>query len=164
MADYIKRIRSIVGHGELLQVPSVSVAVRDPQGRVLIARHCAHSQWVLPGGTIEPGETPAAAAIREILEETGLSVELTRLIGVFGGPTFIVEYPNADRTSYVMSVFDAFPVSSPVELDGSELLEWKWVARADLDHVNAASWMAEVMDAVFTPRSDAVYRVPTLGS
>jgi len=35
--------------------------------------------WVLPGGGVEPHEDPKAAAIREVLEETGITVEVTRL-------------------------------------------------------------------------------------
>lgn len=38
--------------------------------------------WSLPGGKIEPGETAAAAAVREIAEETGLAVELAGLLDV----------------------------------------------------------------------------------
>jgi 8-oxo-dGTP pyrophosphatase MutT (NUDIX family) len=39
--------------------------------------------WVLPGGGIEPGETSEAAAIREILEETGFHVKISRLVGAY---------------------------------------------------------------------------------
>jgi ADP-ribose pyrophosphatase YjhB (NUDIX family) len=53
--------------------------------------------WSLPGGRIEPGETPAEAAVREVMEETGLAVDLV------GRP---VRYtiPGGDRT---LSVFAA---------------------------------------------------------
>ncbi|WSW80255.1 NUDIX hydrolase [Streptomyces sp. NBC_00996] len=37
--------------------------------------------WALPGGTVEPGETPGQAAVREVLEETGLSVEAAEELG-----------------------------------------------------------------------------------
>ena len=97
MADYVRRIRALIGSGEVLQLPSVSVAIRDAGGRVLLARHVEGNQWLLPGGSVEPGETPADAAVREAWEETGLIVHLTRLVGVFGGPHYVVHYRNGDR-------------------------------------------------------------------
>jgi len=99
MSDHLRELRRRVGHEPVLQVPSVSVAVRDQAGRVLLARHSEGGAWVLPGGAIEPGESPADAAVREAWEETGLLVRLTALVGVFGGPDFIVQYRNGDRTS-----------------------------------------------------------------
>jgi hypothetical protein len=90
MTDYVRRIRALIGPGEVLQLPSVSVAIRDAAGRVLLARHVEGNRWLLPGGSVEPGETPADAALREAWEETGPIVRLTRLVGVFGGPDFVV--------------------------------------------------------------------------
>lgn len=54
--------------------------------RILLARHqrgAAH-YWVLPGGGVEPGESPEEAAVREVWEETGLRVRLLRLLFVDG--------------------------------------------------------------------------------
>lgn len=57
--------------------------VRDESGRLLLIRR-GHAPslglWSLPGGRIEPGETPAAAAAREVKEETGLDVEVGALL------------------------------------------------------------------------------------
>lgn len=41
------------------------------------------SVWVLPGGAIDPGETPEEAAVREAKEETGLDVEIVRKVGEY---------------------------------------------------------------------------------
>ena len=52
--------------------------VRDPDGRVLVGRHTYRSRapWGLPGGWVHRDENPARAVVREILEETGLHVEV----------------------------------------------------------------------------------------
>jgi hypothetical protein len=64
-------------------------------------------------------------------EETGLIVCLTRPVGVFGGPDFIIEYQNGHRTSDVMAVFDA--TSRPRGTlcpDGIEPVSRAWPHRA----------------------------------
>ena len=59
-------------------------AVFDPQGRVLIVRERKPPfRFGFPGGRVEPGETPDAAAVRECLEETGLAVKASHLIGCY---------------------------------------------------------------------------------
>jgi ADP-ribose pyrophosphatase YjhB (NUDIX family) len=69
---------------ELVAWPRAAASAAIFRGaRVLIAERGAgpmRGTWSLPGGKIEPGETAAAAAIREIQEETGLDVELAGLI------------------------------------------------------------------------------------
>jgi 8-oxo-dGTP pyrophosphatase MutT (NUDIX family) len=58
-------------------------AVFDEDGRLLLIRRADDGLWALPGGMINPGETPAHAAVREALEETGMYVEPTALVGVY---------------------------------------------------------------------------------
>jgi len=149
VTDHVRRIRALIGHDELLQLPSVSVAVRDADGRVLLARHVEGDRWVLPGGTIEPGETPADAAIREVWEETGLLVRLTRLVGVFGGPQHVVQYRNGDRASYVSCVFEAVVGSGEPRPDETELSEMRFVFESEARQLLLAPWLQEVLAAVF---------------
>jgi 8-oxo-dGTP pyrophosphatase MutT (NUDIX family) len=66
------------------------VLIRDPRGRVLLLRRSAASGrfpgcWELPGGKAEGGESPADAAAREVLEETGLRVVPMRVLGASEG-------------------------------------------------------------------------------
>jgi 8-oxo-dGTP diphosphatase len=59
--------------------------IRDDAGRLLLVRRAtepARGSWSLPGGRVEPGETPSAAAAREVREETGLLVEVGALLAV----------------------------------------------------------------------------------
>jgi 8-oxo-dGTP pyrophosphatase MutT (NUDIX family) len=159
--EYVRRLREIVGGEELLQLPSVSVALRDGDGRVLLARHAEGDVWLLPGGGVEPGETPADAAVREMWEETGLLVRLTRLVGVFGGPQHIVRYRNGDRASYVSATFEAHMASGTARPDGSELLEVRFVSEAESAALRTAPWLPEVLHAVFRPAGNHAFRPPT---
>jgi ADP-ribose pyrophosphatase YjhB (NUDIX family) len=65
------------------RVECAGAVVRDESGRLLLIRR-GHAPslglWSLPGGRIEPGETAAAAAAREVKEETGLEVEVGPLL------------------------------------------------------------------------------------
>jgi 8-oxo-dGTP pyrophosphatase MutT (NUDIX family) len=125
---------------------------------VLLARHRAHGKWLLPGGSIEPGETPAQAVFREMLEETGLNVWLTKIVGVFGGRDYVVVYPNGDRTSYVSTVFEAFADDYSFKLDDAELSEVRWASRDDYHELDVAPWVAEVLEALFREDNLAWFR------
>src|SRR5688500_16013478 len=103
MSDYYRELRRLVG-SRLLMMPAVAAVVRDPDGRILLQQQYDDS-WSLPAGALEPGETPAVAACREVLEETGLVVEVTALLGVVGGAACRVRYPNHDEVEYVVTVF-----------------------------------------------------------
>ncbi len=71
------------------------VVVTDQQGRILLEKRSDCGMWGLPGGRIEPGESIAGAAVREVKEETGLVVEISRMLGVYSGPEDrIVTFPD----------------------------------------------------------------------
>ena len=161
VTDYVHRIRALVGSGELLQLPSASVAIRDARGRVLLARHSEGDRWVLPGGAIEPGETPADAAVREAWEETGGLVRLTRLVGVFGGSHYVVQYRNKDRASYVSSVFEATMDGGQLKPDGVELRELRFVTESEAALLPLAPWVPEVLAALFRHTGGGAFRSPT---
>jgi 8-oxo-dGTP pyrophosphatase MutT (NUDIX family) len=64
-------------------ITGVSAAVFDSQGKILLTQRKDNGTWCMPGGLADVGEPPSAVAVRETLEETGLQVVATRLIGVY---------------------------------------------------------------------------------
>src|SRR5688572_30596106 len=99
ISPYVQRLRDAVGSARLL-LPSVTALIHDDAGRLLLVRQRDDGVWSTPGGSMEFDETPADAVVREAWEETGLMVTPRRVFGVYGGPEFIVRYPNGDESQY----------------------------------------------------------------
>jgi len=55
---------------------TATAVVHDADGRVLLVYHNQFDRWMCPGGHVEPGELPDEAVLREVLEETGLRVQI----------------------------------------------------------------------------------------
>jgi 8-oxo-dGTP pyrophosphatase MutT (NUDIX family) len=127
--DFIKSLRSKIGT-DLLQVPTVAVLAYDEQGRLLLVQDKPSGLWGVPGGIIDPLEVPADAAVRETWEEAGVLVELTRVLGVFGGEHFSGVYENGDQIAWVATVFAARVIRGTPRPDGIETAD----ARFFLSH------------------------------
>ena len=160
MSDYIRRLRAKIGT-TVLEVPTVSVLTFDDADRVLLVRHAEGNDWTTPGGMIEPYELPADAAVREMWEETGLHVELTRLIGVFGGQLCTSTYANGDRIAWVSSVFAATPLRGTLRPDGEETLEARYVARAEIASLPCRPHLQMFIEAGYAPDAIARFQPPT---
>ena len=87
--------------------PSVSALIFDRRGRLLLQQRSDGGQWGLPGGSVEIGESVTEAVIREVREETGLTVSVRRLVGVYSEPRLqVVRYPSGHVWHYVNVCFE----------------------------------------------------------
>jgi ADP-ribose pyrophosphatase YjhB (NUDIX family) len=93
-----------------------AVIFSDDRARILLTRRSDNGQWCLPGGGMDAGESAAEACIREVLEETGLVVQVTRLIGVYSSPHFVLEYPDGNRWQVVALSFEAEVTGGALQL------------------------------------------------
>ncbi|MFI5340173.1 MAG: NUDIX hydrolase [Candidatus Methylomirabilales bacterium] len=86
--------------------PGVAAIIQDAKGQVLLQRRSDNGRWGLPGGSVEIGESVGDAIVREVREETGLTVEVVRLVGVYSDPKFqIVRYPDGNVVHYVSTLY-----------------------------------------------------------
>lgn len=136
ITSYLATIRALIGH-EVLLLPTVSVILRDADGRVLLRRHEGFSEWGVVGGALDIDEDPRDGAVRKA-REAGIAIRDVQLLGVYGGPAFRLTYPNGDQTANVCTVFGATLDAGPGEIcqwfDVAELagLEMPSLSRAIL--------------------------------
>ena len=94
----------------------VKVMLFNPQGELLLIRNSYGRShlFVLPGGGIRPFETPAAAAVREVREEVGVTAERVTPLSTY--------YSEAEGKKDTVHLFTAFTAASP-KADGVEVEE-----------------------------------------
>ncbi|HUP36056.1 MAG TPA: NUDIX hydrolase [Candidatus Limnocylindria bacterium] len=109
-------------------------------GRLLLTRraiHPAHGKWTFPGGYVDWGETVDAGALRETWEETGLTVELGGLVGVYS-------YASAP---VVIVVYEAMVTGGSLTVcHENDRLEWVTPAEIPWDELAFPSTVAAVRD------------------
>lgn len=128
--EFIVELRKHVGTAELW-LSGVSAVVVDQHGRVLLTRRADNKLWAVVSGILEPGEEPATAAVREVAEETGLTVRIERLTSV--DVTASNVYPNGDRTRFLDLCFLAHPLgSTDARVNDDENLDVRWFGPDEL--------------------------------
>lgn len=113
----------------------VSAVVLDDTERVLLAYHSGDGSWLVPGGSVQSGESLREAVVREVREETGVSVTPDQPYAIVEN---IVQH-NEDSRSFLFVMFSAQAESTEV---GSELGE-------PGEPIEDADWFDKLPDEVF---------------
>jgi ADP-ribose pyrophosphatase YjhB (NUDIX family) len=127
---------------------AVSAAIiRD--GRVLIVRRArppAYGVFTLPGGGVEAGETLREAVIREVIEETALTIEPLGLAGY--REAIARDADGRVERHFVILPFAARWLAGEVALN-DELAEARWLVPSELDGLKTTEGLAEVVRAAY---------------
>ena len=125
--------------------PSAGAIIFDvTKAKVLLTRRSDNGRWCLPGGAMDPGESAQEACIREVLEETGLDVRVTKLVGVYTSPHQIIEYADGNRIQAITFSFEAEVVGGEVCLSD----ETTGYGYFTLDEMEALDLMESSMDRI----------------
>jgi 8-oxo-dGTP diphosphatase len=145
-APYLPSFAAAARHAEVLmairRALCAGAVIKDADGRLLLIKR-GHEPgaglWSLPGGRIEPGETDQQAVAREVLEETGLTVQCRNLLGT-------AELPGPDGT--IIHVSDYLAVVTGGELAaGDDAADARWVGAAELATLPLTDGLASYLAA-----------------
>jgi ADP-ribose pyrophosphatase YjhB (NUDIX family) len=116
-------------------VVAVTAFIRDEVGRLLLIRRTDNDLYAIPGGALEMGERLTQTVEREVMEETGIAVRVTGLIGVYSDPEHVIEFTDGEVRQEFSICFRADPTGGDLRTS-DESKEVLWVAPTDLDALN----------------------------
>ncbi|MFJ6483956.1 NUDIX hydrolase [Streptomyces sp. NPDC091682] len=113
-------------------VPAASAVVVDEDGRVLLQRRTDNGMWALPGGKMDLGESIGECAIRETFEETGVTVEITGIVGTYTNPGHVFAYSDGEVRQEFSICLLARPTGGTLRTS-DESFEVAWFAQDAID-------------------------------
>jgi ADP-ribose pyrophosphatase YjhB (NUDIX family) len=126
----------------------VAAIIRNDDGHVLLQRRSDNGLWGLPGGGVEIGESVSTAIVREVREETGLTVQIERLVGVYSNPRFqVVRYADGNVVHYINTLFACRVVGGTLQTC-EETLDLQFFDPTRLPEGMLVSHLIRVQDAV----------------
>ncbi|MBN1449434.1 MAG: NUDIX domain-containing protein [Anaerolineales bacterium] len=96
-----------IGKNGRVRLGCSAVIFDEAREKVLLTKRADNGLWCLPSGGVDPGECVEETILREVWEETGLTVRVRRLVGVYSDPDWLVVYPDDNAVQIVALSFEA---------------------------------------------------------
>ncbi|MGJ9405737.1 NUDIX domain-containing protein [Nesterenkonia aurantiaca] len=130
--DFVLGLREDIGHKELFLPGVTAVVIRRrnesttalDQPEVLLVQRSDNGIWSAISGILEPGDSPASGALREVQEETGVEARIVRVVGVSAGTPSI--YPNGDQCRFIDIAFEMEWISGDPRVGDDESTNVAW--------------------------------------
>lgn len=156
-----RQLRQEVG-AKLTLTPGVNILTFDQQNRVLLVRHQNNLPWEIPGGGMDPLQSPADAAVQLMWEETGLFVEPFRIIGAYGGDeTFCRPDSHGNPINFVTIVFEAKVIGQKLAPPPVDTLETHYFDQDEIEQIDTHDWVRMILHDAYRNRNQANFDPPT---
>ena len=146
-----------IGRDATVQFGCSAFVTAESGTKVLLTRRTDNGRWCLPGGRMDPGESAAETCAREVLEETGLSVEVVRLIGLYSSPHVIIAYADGNRRQIVAAHFLVRVVGGALQLS-DETTAYGYFSRKEIAEMDVMEHHAERIADSFAMQEGAYIR------
>src|SRR3989338_7925086 len=129
----------------------VIALIRNAEGKILLQKRAdpdvptADGKWELPGGKINPGETPEDAIVRECREETGYTVALTRKIRASRNQTW--EKKDGSKLLSHAICFDAWPIEEGTRPFDAKVSDVRLFTEDEINSLDLLRGVREFLDA-----------------
>jgi 8-oxo-dGTP pyrophosphatase MutT (NUDIX family) len=124
-----------IGKEGRIRLGCSAVIFNEAREKVLLTKRADNDLWCLPGGGVDPGESVEETIIREVREETGLTVRVLRLIGVYSDPNSLVVYNEKTAVQIVALNFETEIISGEPGLS-DETSDWGYYSLEEIDKLD----------------------------
>jgi 8-oxo-dGTP pyrophosphatase MutT (NUDIX family) len=143
-----------IAGGEPIRLSCAAAIFED--GRLLMTQRSDNGRWCLPSGALDSGESVEEACCREALEETGLTIKVQRLIGIYSDPNRVFAYP--DKRWHVVELVFAASIVNGTPRVTPETLDLKFCTRQETEALDLLEHERERLSDLFGQNLQPVIR------
>lgn len=133
---YIMDLRKQIGHKPIIGV-GATILVFNCKNEILLNLRSDTNTWGIPGSSKELNETLEECAIRELKEETNISVKDLELVTVLSGEDYYFKYPNGDELDCVIALYKAKNYDGDLKINDGESLKLKFFSLDNLPELES---------------------------
>ena len=124
---YVEELRDLIGH-KCIILNGSAVILKNKAGLILMQqRKYPYGKWALPGGLMELSESTVETAIREVYEETSLTIKNLTLLGVYSGKEYLCSAENGDEWYVVTTAYITDNYEGEVVVNDDESITFEWI-------------------------------------
>ena len=151
---YIEELRKKIGHMRIL-LPGCNAIIQNEAGQILLQQRAyPRGKWGLPGGLMELGESTEETTLREVKEETGLTLGELTLFGVYSGQGYRCRAENGDEFDVVIIVYITNDYEGEAAVMDDESISFEWFDLSSLPEGIAGSHRRIIDDLLNLSKTD----------